>query len=54
MTDSGHTPDRNPHPAVSSRLAKASRSSGDWKDDVFVDGVVVGPIMKAAAVPVLT
>ena len=36
------------------RRASASRPSGDWNDDdfdVLADGVVVGRIMKAAAVP---
>ena len=35
--------------------ASTSRSSGEWNDDdfdVLADGVVVGRIMKAAAVPV--
>jgi hypothetical protein len=35
--------------------AATSRSSGEWNDDdydVLADGVVVGRIMKAAAVPV--
>ena len=35
--------------------ASASRPSGEWNDDdfdVLCDGVVVGRIMKAAAVPV--
>jgi hypothetical protein len=35
--------------------ASASRPSGEWSDDdfdVLYDGVVVGRIMKAAAVPV--
>jgi hypothetical protein len=35
--------------------ASASRPSGEWSDDdfdVLCDGVVVGRIMKAAAVPV--
>jgi hypothetical protein len=35
--------------------ASTSRSSGEWDDDdydVLADGVVVGRIMKAAAVPV--
>ena len=35
--------------------ASASRPSGEWNDDdfdVLADGVVVGRIMKAAAVPV--
>ena len=37
------------------KRATASRPSGEWNDDdfdVLVDGVVVGRIMKAAAVPV--
>jgi len=37
------------------KRASASRSSGEWSDDdldVLADGVVVGRIMKAAAVPV--
>ena len=37
------------------KRAAASRPSGDWNDDdydVVADGVVVGRIMKAAAVPV--
>jgi hypothetical protein len=37
------------------KRASASRSSGEWSDDdfdVLCDGVVVGRIMKAAAVPV--
>jgi hypothetical protein len=37
------------------KRASASRSSGEWNDDdfdVLADGVVVGRIMKAAAVPV--
>jgi hypothetical protein len=37
------------------KRASASRPSGEWSDDdfdVLVDGVVVGRIMKAAAVPV--
>ena len=37
------------------KRASASRPSGDWNDDdfdVLADGVVVGRIMKAAAVPV--
>jgi hypothetical protein len=36
------------------KRASASRPSGDWNDDdfdVLADGVVVGRIMKAAAVP---
>jgi len=36
------------------KRASASRSSGEWNDDdydVLADGVVVGRIMKAAAVP---
>jgi hypothetical protein len=35
--------------------ASASRPSGEWNDedyDVLADGIVVGRIMKAAAVPV--
>jgi hypothetical protein len=35
--------------------ASASRRSGQWSDDdydVLADGIVVGRIMKAAAVPV--
>jgi hypothetical protein len=38
------------------RRASASRPSGEWNDDdydVLADGVVIGRIMKAAAVPVL-
>ena len=37
------------------KRASASRSSGEWSDDdydVLAGGVVVGRIMKAAAVPV--
>ena len=37
------------------KRASVSRSSGEWSDDDFdelCDGVVVGRIMKAAAVPV--
>jgi hypothetical protein len=37
------------------KRAFASRRSGEWSDDdydVLADGVVVGRIMKAAAVPV--
>jgi len=37
------------------KRAVASRPSGEWNDDdfdVLADGVVVGRIMKAAAVPV--
>ena len=37
------------------KRASASRLSGEWNDDdfdVLCDGVVVGRIMKAAAVPV--
>ena len=37
------------------KRASASRSSGEWNDDdfdVLCDGVVVGRIMKATAVPV--
>jgi hypothetical protein len=37
------------------KRASASRSSGEWNDDdydVLAGGVVVGRIMKAAAVPV--
>jgi|SRR5215472_814022 hypothetical protein len=37
------------------KRASVSRSSGEWSDDdfdVLCDGVVVGRIMKAAAVPV--
>jgi len=37
------------------KRASASRSRGEWNDDDFdvvCDGVVVGRIMKAAAVPV--
>ena len=37
------------------KRASASRLSGEWNDDdfdVLADGVVVGRIMKAAAVPV--
>jgi hypothetical protein len=37
------------------KRASASRTSGEWNDDdfdVLADGVVVGRIMKAAAVPV--
>ena len=37
------------------KRASASRLSGEWNDDDFdvvCDGVVVGRIMKAAAVPV--
>ena len=37
------------------KRASASRPSGEWNDDdfdVLVDGVVVGRIMKSAAVPV--
>jgi hypothetical protein len=37
------------------KRALASRPSGEWNDDdfdVLADGVVVGRIMKAAAVPV--
>jgi hypothetical protein len=36
------------------KRASASRLSGEWNDDdfdVLADGVVVGPIMKAAALP---
>jgi hypothetical protein len=36
------------------KRASASRPSGEWDDDdydVLADGVVVGRIMKAAAVP---
>jgi hypothetical protein len=36
------------------KRASASRPSGEWSDDdydVLADGVVVGRIMKAAAVP---
>jgi hypothetical protein len=37
------------------KRASASRPSGEWNDDdfdVLCDGVVVGRIMKAAAVPI--
>ena len=37
------------------KRASTSRPSGEWNDDdfdVLADGVVVGRIMKAAAVPV--
>ena len=37
------------------KRASVSRPSGEWNDDdfdVLADGVVVGRIMKAAAVPV--
>ncbi len=37
------------------KRASASRPSGEWNDedyDVGADGVIVGRIMKAAAVPV--
>jgi hypothetical protein len=37
------------------KRASASRSSGEWNDedyDVLADGIVVGRIIKAAAVPV--
>jgi hypothetical protein len=37
------------------KRASASRSSGEWSDhdyDVLAEGIVVGRIMKAAAVPV--
>ena len=37
------------------KRAATSRPSGEWNDDdfnVLADGVVVGRIMKAAAVPV--
>jgi hypothetical protein len=37
------------------KRASASRPSGEWNDedyDVVADGVIVGRIMKAAAVPV--
>jgi hypothetical protein len=37
------------------KRASASRPSGEWNDDdydVLCDGIVVGRIMKAAAVPV--
>jgi hypothetical protein len=37
------------------KRASASRPSGQWNDDdydVIADGIVVGRIMKAAAVPV--
>ena len=37
------------------KRASASRPSGEWNDDdfdVLADGVVLGRIMKAAAVPV--
>jgi hypothetical protein len=37
------------------KRASASRPSGEWNDDDFdglTDGIVVGRIMKAAAVPV--
>jgi hypothetical protein len=37
------------------KRASASRPSGEWNDDdydVLADGIVVGRIMKAAAVPV--
>jgi hypothetical protein len=37
------------------KRASASRPSGEWNDDdfdVLADGVAVGRIMKAAAVPV--
>jgi hypothetical protein len=36
------------------KRASASRPTGEWKDDdydVLADGIVVGRIMKAAAVP---
>ena len=39
------------------KRASASRSSGEWNDDdydVLAEGIVVGRIMKAAAVPVGT
>ena len=39
------------------KRASASRPSGEWNDDdfdVLADGVVVGRIVKAAAVPVGT
>jgi hypothetical protein len=42
-------------PALILKRASASRPSGEWNDDdfdVLADGVVVGRIMKAAAVPV--
>jgi hypothetical protein len=38
------------------KRASTSRSSGEWNDhdyDVLADGVVVGRIMKAAAVPIV-
>ena len=50
--------DAKPEFAMSSlvlKRASTSRSSGEWNDDdfdVLADGVVVGRIMKAAAVPV--
>jgi hypothetical protein len=42
-------------PALILKRASASRISDEWNDDdfdVLADGVVVGRIMKAAAVPV--
>jgi hypothetical protein len=42
-------------PALILKRASASRPSGEWSDDdydVLADGVVVGRIMKASAVPV--
>jgi hypothetical protein len=42
-------------PALILKRASASRPSGEWSDDdydVLADGIVVGRIMKAAAVPV--
>jgi hypothetical protein len=48
-------PRRNGAVQLILKRASASRSSGEWKDDdfdVLADGVVVGRIMKAAAVPV--
>jgi hypothetical protein len=40
--------------AVILKRASASRLSGEWSEDdydVLADGIVVGRIMKAAAVP---
>jgi hypothetical protein len=42
-------------PSLILKRASASRSSGEWNDDdydVLADGVMVGRIMQAAAVPV--
>jgi len=61
MTHSGHWPHRNSASAADRcevlRRASARRPSGEWNDDdydVLADCVVIGRIMKATAVPVLS